>query len=111
MREMSSVASTSAGSTAECSPPKSKTPRRTPRVSRRPSPDDNRRRPSSKVSVGAAMLPRVDHGPVRAMVLDAPGGPLRLVADAADLEPGPGEALVAVHACGVCRTDLHILDG
>ena len=45
------------------------------------------------------------------MVLDAPGGPLRLVPDAAEREPGPGEALVAVHACGVCRTDLHILDG
>ena len=25
--------------------------------------------------------------------------------------PGPGEVLVAVHACGVCRTDLHIVDG
>lgn len=25
--------------------------------------------------------------------------------------PGPGEVLVRVHACGVCRTDLHILDG
>jgi propanol-preferring alcohol dehydrogenase len=45
------------------------------------------------------------------MVLDAPGRPLRLVADAPDPEPGPGEALVAVHACGVCRTDLHIFDG
>jgi propanol-preferring alcohol dehydrogenase len=47
---------------------------------------------------------------MRAMVLDAPGGPLR----AADLdapEPGPGELLLEVAACGVCRTDLHILDG
>ncbi|HEY7610637.1 MAG TPA: zinc-dependent alcohol dehydrogenase family protein [Alphaproteobacteria bacterium] len=26
-------------------------------------------------------------------------------------EPGPGEILVAVHACGVCRTDLHVYDG
>jgi propanol-preferring alcohol dehydrogenase len=25
--------------------------------------------------------------------------------------PGPGEILVRVHACGVCRTDLHLLDG
>lgn len=25
--------------------------------------------------------------------------------------PGPGEILVGVHACGVCRTDLHLLDG
>jgi alcohol dehydrogenase, propanol-preferring len=45
------------------------------------------------------------------MVLDAPGTPLRLADDVAEREPGPGEALVAVHACGVCRTDLHILDG
>jgi alcohol dehydrogenase, propanol-preferring len=47
---------------------------------------------------------------MRAMVLDAAGGPLR----AADLdapEPGPGELLLEVAACGVCRTDLHILDG
>jgi alcohol dehydrogenase, propanol-preferring len=26
-------------------------------------------------------------------------------------EPGPGQVLVKVHACGVCRTDLHIVDG
>jgi propanol-preferring alcohol dehydrogenase len=45
------------------------------------------------------------------MVLDAPGRPLRLDADAAGRDPGPGEALVAVHACGICRTDLHIVDG
>ena len=25
--------------------------------------------------------------------------------------PGPGQVLVKVHACGVCRTDLHIVDG
>ena len=45
------------------------------------------------------------------MVLDAPGTPLRLDPDVPEREPGPGEALVAVHACGVCRTDLHIFDG
>jgi alcohol dehydrogenase, propanol-preferring len=44
------------------------------------------------------------------MVLDAPGRPLR-PADLPDPEPGPGQALLRVHACGVCRTDLHILDG
>src|SRR3954453_1288314 len=98
MREMSSVASTRAGSTAERSAAKSKSPRRTPSVIRRPSPDDSRRRPRSKVSVGAAMLQRVDDGPVRAMVLDAPGRPLRLDADADEPEPAPGHALVAVHA-------------
>src|ERR1700734_736185 len=25
--------------------------------------------------------------------------------------PGPGQVLVRVHTCGVCRTDLHLLDG
>lgn len=35
---------------------------------------------------------------------------LRL-AELADPDPGPGELLVRVHACGVCRTDLHLLDG
>lgn len=47
---------------------------------------------------------------MRAMLLDAPGRPLRL-ADVPKPTPGPGQVLVKVHACGVCRTDLHILDG
>lgn len=47
---------------------------------------------------------------MRAMVLDQPGRPLR-AAELPDPEPGPGEALLRVHACGVCRTDLHLLDG
>jgi alcohol dehydrogenase, propanol-preferring len=47
---------------------------------------------------------------MRAMVLDAAGGPLR-AADVDAPEPGPGELLLEVAACGVCRTDLHILDG
>ena len=47
------------------------------------------------------------------MVLDEPGRPLqaRELPDP-ELEPGrPGDVLVEVHACGVCRTDLHIRDG
>jgi len=44
------------------------------------------------------------------MVLDEPGRPLR-AAELADPEPGPGEVLLDVRACGVCRTDLHIRDG
>jgi alcohol dehydrogenase, propanol-preferring len=48
--------------------------------------------------------------PVRAMLLDAPGRPLRR-ADIPRPEPGPGQVLLAVAACGVCRTDLHVLDG
>ena len=47
---------------------------------------------------------------MRAMLLDEPGRPLR-AADVPEPEPGPGELLVRVHACGVCRTDLHLRDG
>jgi propanol-preferring alcohol dehydrogenase len=47
---------------------------------------------------------------MRAMVLERAGEPLRL-AELPDPEPGPGEVLIRVAACGVCRTDLHILDG
>jgi alcohol dehydrogenase, propanol-preferring len=47
---------------------------------------------------------------MRAMVLAAPRTPLRL-ADIPVPEPGPGELLVQVSACAVCRTDLHIVDG
>jgi propanol-preferring alcohol dehydrogenase len=47
---------------------------------------------------------------MKAMVLTAPGEPLR----AEDLpvpDVGPGQVLVRVDACGVCRTDLHVVDG
>jgi propanol-preferring alcohol dehydrogenase len=44
------------------------------------------------------------------MILDAPGRPLR-PAEIPAPEPGPGEVLLRVEACGVCRTDLHVLDG
>lgn len=47
---------------------------------------------------------------MKAMVLDRPGTALR-AADLPDPSPGPGEVLLRVHACGVCRTDLHIVDG
>lgn len=45
-----------------------------------------------------------------AMILDAPGRPLR-AADVPVPVPGPEEVLIRVHACGLCRTDLHIVDG
>jgi hypothetical protein len=48
---------------------------------------------------------------MRAMILDAAQLPLRLDADASTPKPGPGQVLIRVRACGVCRTDLHILDG
>jgi alcohol dehydrogenase, propanol-preferring len=44
------------------------------------------------------------------MILDQPGRPLRL-ADVPAPEPAPNQVLVAVNACGVCRTDLHVVDG
>ena len=47
---------------------------------------------------------------MRAMVLEAPRSPLRL-AELPDPQPGPGQVLLEVAACAVCRTDLHILDG
>jgi S-(hydroxymethyl)glutathione dehydrogenase / alcohol dehydrogenase len=47
---------------------------------------------------------------VRAAMLPAPGTPLRVVE--LDLEaPRPGEALVRLHASGVCQDDLNVLDG
>ena len=47
---------------------------------------------------------------MKAMVLKRPGEPLRLVER--DIpEPGPGQVLLKVSACGVCRTDLHVADG
>ncbi|HEY9620812.1 MAG TPA: zinc-dependent alcohol dehydrogenase family protein [Crinalium sp.] len=47
---------------------------------------------------------------MRAMILDAPGQALR-EADLPIPEPGAEQVLLNVHACGVCRTDLHIVDG
>jgi alcohol dehydrogenase, propanol-preferring len=47
---------------------------------------------------------------MRAMVLDRPRQPLR-PAELPDPEPGSGQVLISVRACGVCRTDLHIVDG
>jgi propanol-preferring alcohol dehydrogenase len=43
------------------------------------------------------------------MMLMAPGQPLQLVSRRTPW-PGTGELLLRVHACGVCRTDLHIVD-
>jgi len=51
---------------------------------------------------------------VRAWVVHQPGpvasGPLRLTERPVP-EPGPGELLIKVHCCGVCRTDLHLAEG
>lgn len=45
-----------------------------------------------------------------AMVLSARGAPLTFQ-QRPDPVPGPGEVRVKVSACGVCRTDLHVVDG
>ncbi len=44
------------------------------------------------------------------MVLEKPGEPLR-VTDVPVPEPGAEEVRIRVHACAVCRTDLHVVDG
>ncbi|PPE69942.1 zinc-dependent alcohol dehydrogenase family protein [Caldimonas thermodepolymerans] len=47
---------------------------------------------------------------MKAMVLHAPGQPLRLE-ERPDPVPGSGEVRLRVHACAVCRTDLHVVHG
>lgn len=47
---------------------------------------------------------------MHAMVLSAPGAALAMQ-ERADPAPGEGEVRVKVSACGVCRTDLHVVDG
>jgi propanol-preferring alcohol dehydrogenase len=51
---------------------------------------------------------------MRACVLEAPApiesNPL-VLKDVPTPEPGPDEVLIRVHACGVCRTDLHVVEG
>jgi alcohol dehydrogenase, propanol-preferring len=47
---------------------------------------------------------------MKAMILDAPGRPLRLT-DLPVPQPAAGQLLLRVSACGVCRTDLHVVDG
>jgi propanol-preferring alcohol dehydrogenase len=47
---------------------------------------------------------------VRVAILNAPGSPLRL-ADVPAPEPEAEQVLIRVRACGVCRTDLHVVDG
>src|SRR5690242_16718684 len=46
---------------------------------------------------------------MRAAILEAPNQPLR-TATLPDPRPTDGQLLLRVHACGVCRTDLHLRD-
>ena len=45
------------------------------------------------------------------MLFESAHRPLRLAERPASLSPGPGQVAIRVRACGVCRTDLHIVDG
>lgn len=47
---------------------------------------------------------------MRVQLLETPGHPL-VARELPDPVPGPGDVLVDVGACGVCRTDLHVVDG
>ncbi|MGD2172875.1 MAG: zinc-dependent alcohol dehydrogenase family protein [Gammaproteobacteria bacterium] len=47
---------------------------------------------------------------MKAMILERPGAALKAV-ERPDPQPGPGQLQVTVSACGVCRTDLHVVDG
>jgi len=47
---------------------------------------------------------------MRAMVLEKPGQRLKWL-EVPTPRPGPEQVLIRVHTCGVCRTDLHVLDG
>ena len=47
---------------------------------------------------------------MRAMIFERPGEPLRPVERTVP-QPGAGEVQIRVEACGVCRTDLHLVDG
>ncbi|WP_435104433.1 zinc-dependent alcohol dehydrogenase family protein [Arhodomonas sp. AD133] len=47
---------------------------------------------------------------MQAMVLERPGDPL-VAREIQRPEPGPGQLRLRVAACGVCRTDLHVVDG
>jgi alcohol dehydrogenase, propanol-preferring len=47
---------------------------------------------------------------MRAMILNTPNAPLQ-EAELPIPTPSPGQVLIKVHTCGVCRTDLHVVDG
>jgi propanol-preferring alcohol dehydrogenase len=47
---------------------------------------------------------------MHAMILDTAGAPL-ILKQSSPLRPGPGQVRIAVSACAVCRTDLHVVDG
>lgn len=48
---------------------------------------------------------------MRAALLEEPGKPLNLVDDVDIIDPGPGQVRVAVRHCGICHSDLGVIDG
>ena len=59
---------------------------------------------------GRFPVPLIREVPLRAQVLTAPHRPLAMT-ELPPPKPAAGEVLIAVKACAVCRTDLHIIDG
>src|SRR5438094_8259631 len=66
--------------------------------------------PPRKRAKSARAVVIVKGNVVHAMVLRSSGTPLEYT-ELATPVPGPGQIGVKVHACGVCRTDLHVVDG
>src|SRR3989442_3441174 len=65
----------------------------------------------SSLCISGSLSSRCRYGNgMRAMVLDSPGLPLSFL-DVEPPRPGPGEVRLRVRVCGVCRTDLHVVDG
>src|SRR5204863_9238854 len=52
-----------------------------------------------------------DNGAVRAMALNSPGAGRVEAVERPVPHASPGQLLIHVRACGVCRTDLHVVDG
>src|ERR1700730_16630024 len=87
-------------------------------TSRKPSPFGRGQAPSPARALMSSLLPLPEGegyvGLMRAMVVTVPApiesNPLVLI-DREKPAPGPGEVLVRVTVCGVCRTDLHVAEG
>jgi alcohol dehydrogenase, propanol-preferring len=81
------------------------TRRHTPNIGRT-SAEHGQTRPSKR----GTLWIRFEDPPMHAMVLTSPRSPL-VWTELPDRSPGPAQIRVKVRACGVCRTDLHVVDG
>src|SRR5271154_4418546 len=59
---------------------------------------------------GGFQIGRSEYGAMHAQLLTAARRPL-IAAELPAPRPGPRQVLIRVHACAVCRTDLHVVDG